>query len=75
MDKVHTFSMMAKSMLERKGYEFEYITLKDGSELITELQTITRHHTVPLIFEVDDENKTEKLIGGFTELKNQICKI
>ena len=69
------FCSMAKNMLERKGYKYEYITLSAGSELITELQTMTRHHTVPLIFEVDEENNYEKFIGGFDELQKQICKI
>jgi len=68
------FCVMAKSMLERKGYEFEYITLEAGSEIITEIKNTTQQLTVPLIFEVDDDNK-EKFIGGYTELAHQICKI
>ena len=68
------FCSMAKSMLERKGYEYEYITLEAGSEIITELKNRTRQQTVPLIFEVDDDG-TEKFIGGYTELTHQICKI
>ena len=68
------FCTMAKSMLERKGYDFEYIILEAGSEIITEIKNITRQQTVPLIFEVDDDN-VEKFIGGYTELTNQICKI
>jgi glutaredoxin len=66
---------MAKSMLERKGYEYEYITLEADSEIITELKNRTRQQTVPLIFEVDEENNFEKFIGGFDELKKHICKI
>ena len=68
------FCAMATNMLERKGYEYETVTLPEGSELIAELKTSTSHRTVPLIFEVGDNN-TEKFIGGFDELKSQICKI
>ena len=68
------FCVMAKCMLERKGYEFEYITLEAGSEIITEIKNSTQHQTVPLIFEVGDDNM-EKFIGGYRELTNKICKI
>ena len=68
------FCIMAKSMLERKGHDFEYITLEAGSEIITEIKNITNQLTVPLIFEVDDDN-VEKFIGGYAELTKKIYKI
>ena len=68
------FCTMAKEILERKGCEFEYITLDAGSEIITEIKNITQQQTVPLIFEVDDDN-VEKFIGGYTELTKKIYKI
>ena len=68
------FCTMAKSMLERKGCDFEYITLEAGSEVITEIKNTTQQLTVALIFEVGDDNM-EKFIGGYRELTNKICKI
>ena len=68
------FCTMAKSMLERKGYDFEYITLEAGSEIIKEIKKNTQQLTVPLIFEVDDNN-VEKFIGGYTELTKKIYRI
>jgi len=68
------FCTMAKSMLERKGYDFEYITLEAGSEIIKEIKKTTQQQTVPLIFEVGDDN-IEKFIGGYAELTKKIYKI
>jgi glutaredoxin 3 len=68
------FCAMAKNMLERKGYDFEYLILEASSDIITEIKNITQQQTVPLIFEVDD-NGRENFIGGYAELTKKICKI
>tara|TARA_R110000796_G_scaffold212609_3_gene328713 strand:+ start:172 stop:429 length:258 start_codon:yes stop_codon:yes gene_type:complete len=65
------FCNMARGLLEEKGVPYEYIILEAGSKLILELKDWTKQQTVPLVFEVD-QNEQEKFIGGYTELHKEL---
>ena len=68
------FCVMAKNLLERKNIEYEYLTMEAASGILTEIKERTQQRTVPLIFEVT-ENEAETFIGGFSDLKNKLTKI
>ena len=61
-----TFCDQAKSLLNLKGIEFEERKIGDGYTREDLLEAVPTARTVPQIF-LDD-----KLIGGFTELKQHL---
>jgi len=60
------FCDQAKSLLKLKGIEFEEKKIGDGYTREDLLEAVPNARTVPQIF-LDD-----KLIGGFTELKQHL---
>ena len=58
------FCVQAKSLLELKGIEYEERNINNGWTREQLLEAVPDARTVPQIF-LDD-----KLIGGFTELRN-----
>lgn len=59
----------AKALLERKGVDFEERKIGDGYTREDLLEAVPQARTVPQIF-LDD-----KLIGGFTELKQYFERV
>lgn len=61
-----TFCEQAKALLNQKGIKFEERKIGDGFTKEDLLEAVPTARTVPQIF-LDD-----KLIGGFTELKQHL---
>jgi glutaredoxin 3 len=59
----------AKALLEQKGIPFEEKKIGDGYSKEELLEAVPNARTVPQIF-LDD-----KLIGGFTELREHLAKV
>ena len=62
------FCIRAKNLLIEKGEQFEYCSVDHSPELLDYYKTIYNHNTVPIII-LKEGDMDDKLIGGYTELK------
>jgi glutaredoxin 3 len=62
------FCIRAKNLLIEKGEQFEYCSVDHSSELLDYYKTIYNHNTVPIVI-LKEGSMDDKLIGGYTELK------
>jgi glutaredoxin 3 len=62
------FCIKAKNLLIEKNEQFEYCSIDHSPELLNYYKTIYSHSTVPIII-VKEDQMDDKLIGGYTELK------
>lgn len=62
------FCLRAKNLLIEKNEQFEYCSVDHSLELLDYYKTIYNHNTVPIII-LKEGGMDDKLIGGYTELK------
>jgi glutaredoxin 3 len=62
------FCIRAKNLLIEKGEQFEYCSVDHSPELLDYYKTIYNHNTVPIVI-LKEGDMDDKLIGGYTELK------
>lgn len=62
------YCIRAKNLLIQKGAQFEYCSIDQSSELLAHYKTIYNHNTVPIVI-IKENSVDDKLIGGYTELK------
>ena len=62
------FCIRAKNLLIEQNKQFEYCSVDHSQELLKYYKTIYNHNTVPIII-LKEDNMDDKLIGGYTELK------
>lgn len=62
------FCIRAKNLLIEQNEQFEYCSVDHSQELLKYYKTIYNHNTVPIII-LKEDNMDDKLIGGYTELK------
>ena len=62
------FCIRAKNLLIEQKQQFEYCSVDHSQELLNYYKTIYNHNTVPIVM-IKEDNVDDKLIGGYTELK------
>ena len=62
------FCIRAKNLLIEKNEQFEYCSVDHSPELLDYYKTIYNHNTVPIVI-LKEGDMDDKLIGGYTELK------
>ena len=62
------FCIRAKNLLIEKNEQFEYCSVDHSNELLNHYKTIYNHSTVPIVI-IKEEGVDDRLIGGYTELK------
>ena len=62
------FCIRAKNLLIEQNEQFEYCSVDHSQELLNYYKTIYNHNTVPIVI-LKEGNMDDKLIGGYTELK------
>lgn len=67
------FCIKAKDLLIEKNKQFEYCSIDHSSELLAYYKTIYNHNTVPIVI-IKEEGVDDKLIGGYTELKQLLVE-
>ena len=65
------FCTEAKKDLKDRDISFDTISFDNRPKVLKEIKQIYDWKTVPMVFEKLD-NKTFKLIGGYTDLKNYL---
>ena len=66
------YCQMAINLLSEHKKEFECYALDRQPELLTEIQSTYKWNTVPVVVEITPGQ--EKIIGGFTDLKEYLDK-
>ena len=66
------YCQMAISLLAEHKKDFECYALDKQPQLLTEIKSTYRWETVPVIVEITEGQ--EKLIGGYTDLKEYLNK-
>ncbi len=67
------FCIRAKNLLIEKNKQFEYCSVDHSNELLNHYKTIYNHNTVPIVI-IKEEGVDDKLIGGYTELKQLLIE-
>ena len=67
------FCIRAKNLLIEKNKQFEYCSVDHSNELLNRYKTIYNHNTVPIVI-IKEEGVDDKLIGGYTELKQLLIE-
>ena len=62
------FCIRAKNLLIETNQQFKYCSVDHSRELLNHYKTIYNHNTVPIVI-IKEEGVDDKLIGGYTELK------
>ena len=62
------FCIRAKNLLIERGEQFEYCSVDHSRELLNHYKAIYNHNTVPIVI-IKENSVDDKLIGGYTELK------
>jgi len=67
------FCIRAKNLLIERNEQFEYCSVDHSRDLLEHYKTIYNHNTVPIVV-LKGESVDDKLIGGYTELKQFLEK-
>ena len=67
------FCIRAKNLLIEKNKQFEYCSVDHSNELLNHYKTIYNHNTVPIVI-IKEEGVDDRLIGGYTELKQLLIE-
>jgi len=67
------FCIRAKNLLIEKNEQFEYCSVDHSNELLNHYKTIYNHNTVPIVI-IKEEGVDDRLIGGYTELKQLLIE-
>ena len=67
------FCIRAKNLLIEKNKQFEYCSVDHSNELLNHYKTIYNHNTVPIVI-IKEEGVDDKLIGGYTDLKQLLIE-
>jgi len=62
------FCIRAKNLLIEQKEQFEYCSIDHSSKLLDYYKAIYNHSTVPIVI-IKEEGVDDKLVGGYTELK------
>ena len=66
------YCKIAVDMLESLGYDYEYFSLDENPEYLSELKEFYGHRTVPMVLRFGALDSVARCVGGCDDLKREL---